>query len=56
VRIRRARPDESEVVLALLADAAAWLQARGVEQWPDRFPPEWVMPTIEAGETWRLAM
>jgi GNAT superfamily N-acetyltransferase len=52
VRIRRARPDEIEVVLAVLADAAAWLRARGVEQWPDQFPTDWVTPAIEAGETW----
>ena len=39
-------------MLAVLADAAAWLRERGVEQWPDRFPTEWVMPAIEAGETW----
>jgi len=39
-------------VLSVLADAAAWLRERGVEQWPDRFPTEWVMPAIEAGETW----
>jgi GNAT superfamily N-acetyltransferase len=52
VRVRRARPDEIEVVLAVLADAAAWLRARGVEQWPDRFATDWVMPAIEAGESW----
>jgi GNAT superfamily N-acetyltransferase len=52
VRIRRARPDEIEVVLAVLADAAAWLRARGVKQWPDQFPTDWVTPAIEAGETW----
>ncbi|HEV8208442.1 MAG TPA: GNAT family N-acetyltransferase [Acidimicrobiia bacterium] len=52
MRIRRARPDEIEVVLAVLADAAAWLRARGVEQWPDQFPTDWVTPAIEAGETW----
>ena len=39
-------------MLAVLADAAAWLRARGVDQWPDRFSTEWVMPAIEAGETW----
>lgn len=39
-------------MLAVLAEAAAWLRARGVEQWPDRFPVEWVLPAIEAGETW----
>jgi GNAT superfamily N-acetyltransferase len=52
VKLRQARPDEIEVVLSVLADAAAWLRAGGVEQWPDRFPTEWVMPAIEAGETW----
>jgi GNAT superfamily N-acetyltransferase len=52
VQVRRARPDEVKVVLAVLAAAAAWLRARGVEQWPDRFPTEWVLPAIEAGETW----
>jgi GNAT superfamily N-acetyltransferase len=52
VEVRRARRDEIEVVLAVLADAAAWLRARGVEQWPDLFPTEWVTPAIQAGETW----
>jgi GNAT superfamily N-acetyltransferase len=52
VQVRRTRPDETEVVVAVLSDAAAWLGARGVEQWPDRFPTEWVLPAIEAGETW----
>lgn len=50
--MRRARPDDIEVVLAVLGDAARWLRDRGVEQWPDRFPAEWVMPAIERGETW----
>jgi GNAT superfamily N-acetyltransferase len=52
VRVRLAQPDEIDVVLDVLSDAAAWLQARGVEQWPVRFPVEWVMPEIERGETW----
>jgi GNAT superfamily N-acetyltransferase len=52
MRVRRARPDDIEVVLAVLADAAAWLRRQGIEQWPDRFPVEWVMPAIERGETW----
>jgi GNAT superfamily N-acetyltransferase len=52
VNLRKARPDEIEVVLAVLADAAAWLRKRGVEQWPDRFPSDWVTPAIGAGETW----
>jgi GNAT superfamily N-acetyltransferase len=52
VQIRRARPDETEVVLDVLANAAAWLRRRGIAQWPERFPTDWVMPAIEAGETW----
>lgn len=39
-------------MLAVLADAAAWLRTRRVAQWPDRFATDWVMPAIEAGETW----
>ena len=50
--IRPAHPDEIDVVLELLADASAWLRARGVEKWPDRFERDWVMPAIERGETW----
>jgi GNAT superfamily N-acetyltransferase len=50
--IRGARPDEVDVVLDVLADAASWLRKRGVEQWPERFDPDWVMPAIERGETW----
>jgi GNAT superfamily N-acetyltransferase len=52
VKLRQARPDEVDVVLDVLANAAAWLRSRGVEQWPDRFATDWVMPAIEAGETW----
>jgi GNAT superfamily N-acetyltransferase len=52
VDIRPARPDEIEIVLDVLADAAAWLRERGVEQWPERFERGWVMPGIERGETW----
>jgi GNAT superfamily N-acetyltransferase len=52
VKVRPARPDEVDVVLDVLADAAAWLRARGIEQWPERFDESWVMPAIERGETW----
>jgi GNAT superfamily N-acetyltransferase len=50
--IRRARRDDIDLVLDVLADAAAWLRGRGVEQWPERFPSDSVMPAIERGETW----
>ena len=31
---RLARPDELPIVMEILAEAAAWLQAKGIEQWP----------------------
>ena len=34
------RPGEEDVVLDLLAEAATWLRARGIEQWPRRFPAD----------------
>jgi GNAT superfamily N-acetyltransferase len=52
MEIRPARPDEIDVVLDVLVDAATWLRARGIEQWPERFDDDWVMPAIERGETW----
>ena len=39
-------------MLDVLAGAAEWLRARGVDQWPERFDADWVMPAIERGETW----
>ncbi|WP_433168778.1 GNAT family N-acetyltransferase [Kribbella sp. CA-247076] len=39
-------------LLAVLDEAAAWLRAAGIDQWPDRFKPEWVEPAVERGETW----
>jgi GNAT superfamily N-acetyltransferase len=52
MRVWRAGPGDIDAVLAVLADAARWLSERGVEQWPDRFPAEWVVPAVERGETW----
>jgi GNAT superfamily N-acetyltransferase len=52
VNVRPARPEEVAIVLDVLADASAWLQARGIKQWPERFDASWVMPAIERGETW----
>jgi len=52
MKIRAARPDDVGVVLDVLGDAAAWLQARGIRQWPERFDSDWVMPAIELGATW----
>lgn len=50
VLVRRARPGEEDVVLDLLAEAAAWLRGRGIAQWPPRFPASSVSAQIAAGE------
>ncbi|WP_433556696.1 GNAT family N-acetyltransferase [Pseudonocardia xinjiangensis] len=50
--IRRAEPDEGPAVLAVLDDAARWLAARGVEQWPAAFRTEWIEPALGSGEVW----
>ena len=36
----------------MLEDVAAWLGERGISQWPERFSPEWIAPSIQRGETW----
>lgn len=50
VLIRPARPGEEDLVLDLLAEAAAWLQGKGIAQWPARFPRGSVEAQIAAGE------
>jgi GNAT superfamily N-acetyltransferase len=45
-------PDQVDDVLRVLDEAAGWLQARGVEQWPARFESSWVLGSIDRGETW----
>jgi ribosomal protein S18 acetylase RimI-like enzyme len=52
VRVERASAEELDEVVAVLSEAAAWLRARGIEQWPDPFPAAWVEPSIERGETY----
>ena len=50
IRIRPADPGEEDVVLDLLSDAAEWLRARGIDQWPRRFPLESVAGQIASRE------
>ena len=47
-----AGPGQLADVLMVLDEAAAWLQERGIEQWPPRFEPSWVEAAITRGETW----
>jgi GNAT superfamily N-acetyltransferase len=50
--MRRAGLDEIGQVLAVLDEAAAWLAARGVRQWPPRFQREWIEAAVRDGHTW----
>ena len=47
-----ASPRQLDDVLAVLDEAAAWLQGRKVVQWPPRFEPSWADGAISRGETW----
>lgn len=55
IRFRVARPEQAAEVLSVLDEAAAWLQERGIAQWPARFEPSWVEDAIRRGETWLVA-
>jgi len=52
VAVSPAEPAQLDLVLAILDEAAGWLASRGVEQWPARFRPEWVVEQVAAGYTW----
>jgi GNAT superfamily N-acetyltransferase len=52
IEFRVARPDQLDDVLGVLNEAAAWLQQRGITQWPARFEPSWVEAAMSRGETW----
>lgn len=47
--VRRATPDELDIVSAIFAEATAWLAAQGSDQW--QYPPnkEKISASIEAG-------
>jgi GNAT superfamily N-acetyltransferase len=50
--LRPAMADDLAAVLGILDEAAAWLWSRSIRQWPEYFEPHWVLPRLEAGETW----
>jgi GNAT superfamily N-acetyltransferase len=45
-------PGDVATILGFRAEASAWLRRRGIDQWSNPFPPEGILATIEAGETW----
>lgn len=52
VAVRRAGPAELGLALGILDEAATWLRARGIEQWPRRFSPTWLEGPLARGEIW----
>lgn len=52
MKVERARPEELDEVLGVLSESARWLLSRGIEQWPDPFPVDRVLPSIARGETY----
>ncbi|MFE4517907.1 GNAT family N-acetyltransferase [Kitasatospora sp. NPDC056783] len=52
VAFRRATDEHTHEVLGVLDEAAAWLGAKGVRQWPASFDAAWVEGAIARGETW----
>jgi len=49
-----ATPADVATILAFRAEAAAWLRQRGIDQWSNPFPPDGILATIQAGETWMV--
>jgi GNAT superfamily N-acetyltransferase len=43
-------------VLGVLDEAAAWLRAGGIRQWPVRFEAAWILDAIGRGETWLVML
>jgi predicted N-acetyltransferase YhbS len=48
--IRPARPGDVEAVGDVLAEASAWLQGKGIAQWPARFAADFLLGCTERGE------
>jgi GNAT superfamily N-acetyltransferase len=49
VTIRRAVEEDVSDVLAVLAEATAWLRTKGIVQWPDRFPRSVIAAALDSG-------
>ena len=48
--VRRAGPEDVDEIVAVLSEAARWLLARGIRQWPDPFPRERVERLVGRGD------
>lgn len=52
--ITRARASDLPLLLQYRHEAAAWLRAKGVDQWNNPFPPEHILASIEAGTVYLI--
>jgi GNAT superfamily N-acetyltransferase len=50
LEVRPAGPDDVEAVADVLAEETAWLQAKGIRQWPARFPADFLLACAGRGE------
>jgi ribosomal protein S18 acetylase RimI-like enzyme len=50
LEVRRAEPADVDEIVAVLSEAARWLLARGIRQWPDPFPRARVEPLVHRGD------
>lgn len=50
LEVHRARPEDVDEVVSILSEAASWLTARGISQWPDPFPRDRVAALAQQGD------
>ena len=51
-RIRIASLGDADEIIAILAEASAWLAGKGVVQWPSPFPADVIRQSIENGDAY----
>jgi ribosomal protein S18 acetylase RimI-like enzyme len=49
LEVRRAGPEDVDEIVDILSEAARWLSARGITQWPDPFPRDRVEALTQHG-------
>jgi hypothetical protein len=47
IDVRRATTNDLPEAIDILAECSAWLKAKGIAQWPDRFPESILLTSIE---------
>ena len=48
--IRTAEAEDLAEVIDILAECSEWLRSKGIVQWPERFSPAQLLPSLEAGD------